>query len=122
MVSNMEIFDELKNHIGEIVKISFFASNSTSIVTQELKDVDDFTSVTVGNIVYPFVNKTSGIGTITLLDGTIIYINSEVYEGYECANDEELAIIKNKTFGDGWEERKNTYSLKKHTVNHKNVN
>ena len=116
----MEIFDKLKDHIGETVIIYYYHGSTVFEITEVLKEVDDYTGVTIGNIRYPFINKTSGIGTISTLDGKPIYDNNIINEAYECANDEELEEYKKQMFGEDYQEKKKTYSLSKHTVKSKN--
>lgn len=116
----MEIFDKLKDHIGEKVIIYYYHGSTVFKITDVLREVDDYTGVTIGNIRYPFINKSSGIGTISTLDGKIVYDNSIINEAYECANDEELEEYKKQMFGEDYQEEKKAYSLCKHTVKPKN--
>lgn len=116
----MEIFDKLKDHIDEKVIIYYYHGSTVFKITDVLREVDDYTGVTIGNIRYPFINKSSGIGTISTLDGKIVYDNNIINEAYECANDEELEEYKKQMFGEDYQERKKAYSLCKHTVKPKN--
>lgn len=118
----MEFIDNLKDHIGEKVIVYFYHGDLLFKITQELKVIDEYTNITVGNQILPFINKVSGIGTVTLPDNTIIYKNPEIYEGYSCANDEELDEIKKKMYGNCWRLKLQAHNKEKHTVKPKNVN
>ena len=116
-------FDELRNHIGEKVILYYYHNDATiSKITDVLKDVDDYYSITIGNVSYPFISKVAGIGTIATLDGKVIYDNPIINEAYKCADDEELEECKKEMYGEDYKVKRMAYNRQKHTVKPKSVN
>ncbi|MBR4830658.1 MAG: hypothetical protein IKZ96_02710 [Bacilli bacterium] len=118
----MEIFEKIKEYIGQKVILYYYHGGNVFEITQELKGVEDYSNVTLANTSYPFINKVSGIGTITTLDGKVIYNNPIINEAYICKTDEEFEECKKQTFGEDYQEKKKAYNLQKHTVKPKSVN
>ena len=57
----MVSFDELKNHINEKVILYYYHGETVCEIIETLKEVDDYYSVTIDNVSYPFISKVAGI-------------------------------------------------------------
>lgn len=74
----MEMFDKLREHIGEKVTLTQHYFGDELKLTEELKKVNDYLSVELGYNDIPFFTAHSGIAQITSKDGEILYLNPNI--------------------------------------------
>ena len=83
----MEMFDKLRDHIGEEVTLTQHYFGDELKLTKELKKVNDYLSVELGYNVIQFFAAHSGIAQITSKDGEVLYLNpniSDYGERHSC--------------------------------------
>lgn len=95
-----DMFKELKKHIGEEVKYIGWWYGCLEEEKGELKEVNDFDGVVVGNIRMPFVGCGAAITSITSKDNETLYFNPFVEDNYDRRDDVEVDAAIRTIFGD----------------------
>ncbi len=95
-----EMFDKLREHLGEIVSYTGWWYGVKQEETAELTEVNDFINVVIGCSGIPFVGYGAAISEITSKDGEVLYSNSNIEYGYDRRSDEEIFASKRLIFGD----------------------
>lgn len=97
----IQMFENLKKHIGEQVSYEAWWYGSPENGTDKLKSIAFFSNVEIGCMGIPFVGYGSAISSITLKEtGEILYSNPYIEHGYDRRKPEDVEESKRKIFGD----------------------
>lgn len=94
-----EMFDKLREHIGEDVLYIGWWYGVIQEDTAELKEVNDFANVIIGHSGIPFVGYGAAISSIISKDGEILYSNPNIEEGYDRRFDKDVSASRRLIFG-----------------------
>lgn len=94
------MFDKLREHIGEDVSYTCWWYGSKREETAELKEVNDFSNVVIGCFATPFVGFGAAISNIVSKDGEVLYLNPYIEENYDRRLDEAVSSARRLIFGD----------------------
>ena len=78
-----KMFKELKKHIGEEVECAGWWYGGPYEKKGELKEVNDFVGVLIGDTGIPFVGEGAAICSITSKDDEILYFNPFIEDNYD---------------------------------------
>ena len=95
-----EMFDKLREHIGEDVSYTGWWYGVKQEETAELREVNDFANVLIGCSGIPFVGYGAAISSITSKDGEVLYSNPNIEYGYDRRADKDVFASKRLIFGD----------------------
>lgn len=95
-----EMFDKLREHIGEDVSYTGWWYGVKQEETDELREVNDFANVLIGCSGIPFVGYGAAISSITSKDGEVLYSNPNIEYGYDRRADKDVFASKRLIFGD----------------------
>lgn len=96
----IEMFNNLKSHIGEEVSCTYYDNEKQYLVQGTLRGVSPFSRVFIGSGDMPFLNWNGGILYIKLMDGTELYSNLNIPLTHKCHNALEFFEIERLVFGD----------------------
>ena len=93
------MFNKLKEHIGENVKVIAWCYGTKTEDVGILKKVNDFSCVLLENIGCTFLGYGVAIETILSIDGEMLYHNPNLESGYDKTNPNDIFEAANKMFG-----------------------
>lgn len=94
------MFDKLREHIGDEVSYEFYSGPYKRNSKGKIKEVNDFDTVMIDKIRYPFIGYGVAVYRIMTIDGEILYENKNINSRYGI--DSNLGAINTlfeKTFG-----------------------
>lgn len=95
-----KMFERLNEHIGEEVSYFGWWYGNQNEGKGELKEVNYFDNVVIGNMGMPFVGYGAIIVEIISQDGEILYANPYAESEYDRRTDKEIFAAKREIFGD----------------------
>lgn len=95
-----EMFDKLREHLGEDVSFTGWWYGVKQEETGELKDVEDFFNVSIGSYGIPFVGYGSAISKIVSKDGEVLYSNPNIEKNYDRRDEHKIDASRRLIFGD----------------------
>lgn len=99
--SVIQMFSNLKKHIGETVTYKGWWYGAALNHTGELKNVNFFTNIQIGCEVIPFVGCGAAISSVILQDtGEVLYENPYIEYGYDRRYPADIELSKRKIYGD----------------------
>ncbi len=99
--ATLEMFNNLRNHLGEKLRISGWYHGKRYMDKDELIDVKDYEGVITTKSQIPFVGVRTAITNITTEDGEILYVNPFVEYRYDKTDSKDIIRTRGKQFGFG---------------------
>ena len=99
--ATFEMFNNLKNHLGEKLRISGWYHGKKYTDNAELLEVKDYDEVVTNKAHIPFVGVRTAITNISTQDGEILYINPFVEYKYDKTDYTDIMMTRGKQFGLG---------------------
>lgn len=88
------MMEKLHKNIGNRVVFYIINNNEFELKTGELEEVDDYHTVTIDHIIYPFNGDNIGIVKIASQNGNVLYNNSEVKKVTNLNDDITIPKVK----------------------------
>ena len=105
------MFDKLRSHIGETVRIYMWYYGEPREVEDVLSEVKDFQGIKITRQYIPLVGHGAAISQIESANGEVLYFNPYIEDEYDRRDEISMREAQNLSFGKG------TWPLKNATAN-----